>query len=126
MELLRRDPQSYFRTLVDFVNLSPSLAPDPQAANVGWGGVTLAVKRCFNGYRLGLADWRKARQPVSYFMIHRLCNVIDASVPNTWHKRVERSMKDFISQRCQAYFKSSNCALADMTGLDLAGYGYDV
>lgn len=126
IELLRCDPQSYFRKLVDFVDLNPSLAPDPQAANVGWGGVTLLVKRCFNGYRLGLADWRQARQSVGYFMVHRLCNVIDAAVPKTWHKRVERSMRDFISQRCEAYFKPSNRALADMTGLDLVSYGYDL
>lgn len=126
IELLRGDPDNYFQMLLKFIDLSPSPAPVAQAANVGWGGVTLEAKRFFNGYRIGLADWKNTSQPVSYFLVHRLCSVIDAVVPKAWHKLAEQSMKDLIAQRCEGYFECSNSALADITGLNLGDLGYSV
>jgi hypothetical protein len=124
LELLRENMREYVDAIRGFVGIDGSLLPSARLWNVGWGGVTLKVLRYLNSYNIGLADWSRPRQSLTYQMVNKLCRFIDAVVPEGLHKKVQQQMWDYVSGRCGEYFVESNRKLNEMIGININKFDY--
>ena len=125
LELLARDRREYCRRLGEFTGVPIERDIDYQPDNVGWRGVTLALRRRFNRFNLGVPDWRKPRQTLGYHLVDRLCRLVDRLTPARFHAVQDARLRRYVDGVCRGVYAKSNRRLSEMTGLDLVSLGYD-
>jgi hypothetical protein len=124
LELLRADYAGYIAAIRRFAESAVDALPSPEPRKVGWGGVTLGIRRRMNNWKVGVPDWSKSRQSITYRVVDKLCDITDGAIPARMDRWVEQSVLAYIRQRCGDYFAESNQALSEMIGMDLDKFGY--
>ncbi len=125
IELLKTASQQYMNRLTNFAGVPEQPVPSQAAANIGWGGVTLALRRTMNRMNFGIPDWRRSRQSPAYRVAVGLCKLAEAGVPHAFQERADGGLRQFIRQQVGSRFVESNAALGEMTGLNFTALGYD-
>lgn len=126
LEQLKLDMAHYIRQIYDFVGIEHQEMPNAMPRNVGSGGVTLEVVRRINRFNIGVADWSRPRQSIASRAVGKLSRILDAGVPKGAHQAIERRIKAYIDERCEAQFCQSNRRLAELLDVDLCAMGYMV
>lgn len=123
LEMLRDDAQGYLDRIYDFMDV-PSLAQaDTKARNIGRGGTALVVQRGLNAFVRPIVIERQTT--LMEKVVDRSARGINLLAPKALDRKIEAGWKAAISKRYKGLYADSNRALADQTGLDLKGYGYD-
>ena len=127
-ELLKRDALEFEQRIHDFAGTpKPAEAYHPPE-NVGLGAMTLAVNQWLNRFTRKplLPGLDYFSLPRSYRAKQRICRVLQRIIPERWHHARDQAIKAYIVNRVGSYYQQSNRRLAEMTGLDLRSFGYDV
>jgi Sulfotransferase family len=128
-EELQRDSIRFEQRVHDFAGTGAQADAQLPPRNVGAGAMTLAIMRRLNRLatkRPPMFGTEYKSLPVSFRAKQYACRVLDAVIPGSWHQRADAAIRRYIDQRVAGYYQRSNRALAELTGLDLAGLGYDL
>ena len=127
IELLREEPSEFLARLYSFCGLEiPDELDVTEKKNVSFSGPALAMKRLINRASYG------ARNPAGIVSLPARWNgmwalkTLDRLVPGWLAKRSDNRARALIDQFANGCFKESNGKTAELTGLDLAAYGYDM
>jgi hypothetical protein len=55
----------------------------------------------------------------------KTCRILNACLPAVVHRPEESRLRRFLERRFEGHYRESNRRLAEMTGTDLARWGYD-
>jgi hypothetical protein len=127
-ELLKRDSLRFEQQIHDFAGTKQRAETYLPPENVGVGAMTLSVLRRLNQFtkKPPLPGNDYFAWPRSYRAKLRICNMLERITPARWHAAKDQAIKGFIAQRVGNYYHDSNRRLAEMTGLDLGSFGYDL
>ena len=121
-ELLSADPAAFLREITDFAGARPIASPSVGRENVGLSALSAALQRRTN--RWFHRDDVNEGAPLSWPRVAAMWRGLDAlvlrSVAGPWERRLRRE----VGSLCVGRFEESNARLAEMTGLDLARFGY--
>lgn len=123
-ELLAQDPAAYVAWLAAFTGQDVPSAKAMKPANVAEGDVALGLRRVMN--RLIVNDYTSpGRQGIARLsdLAIRGINKFTPRRMNAIHAQRARAM---VAARYRGLFVASNRATADLTGLNLGEFGYDI
>lgn len=128
MEWLRRDPAGYENAVHAFAGTGAVAGAAGERVNIGHGAMTLAIARRLNRIWKRPPVWTggDGAIPLGYRIKRRLLGLMDRFLPRAVQARQDRIYKARIAARVAAVYGPSNRRLAALTGLDLAGFGYDM
>jgi hypothetical protein len=124
IERLQKDQAGFVRTILDFCGCPSRFTSEAKPNNVGRSAMALEALRALNPLCQTSplsAGWKQPRHRVAT----RLCNAVNR-LPRGWSAGIERRWKDLVARRYAGTFAESNRRLAELTGLDLASFGYDL
>ena len=119
------DPAAFLQGICAFAGVEP-LDPVPEArvVNEGYSALTVALKRRINALiradRPRTGPGRSALDRLSTKLFFRF----QRAVPPAWHRRFDDRLRDRIDQIVGDRYAGTNRRVCDLTGLDLAQYGY--
>jgi hypothetical protein len=132
-EELKADPAVFVRAVVDFGGAKPEpgaleRVQVAERANESWPPAALAAKR--------RANWlvRETRNPWAAFdaagwagsAMNDAVRAFGSRVPRSTNQRLAREMLSTVAVAVGDYYRESNARTSELTGLELAKYGYDV
>ncbi|MEM9759771.1 MAG: hypothetical protein AAF933_11095 [Pseudomonadota bacterium] len=124
LETLRNSPLEFLNRILAFCDLPDAAWVKTEAANKSWGASTVELIRKLN------APFRKRPLSPDQGLLRRTAfraaYLFDDLTPPSLHARREADIRNIIAERVGDYFGRSNLRLAEMTGLDLRGLGYDL
>jgi hypothetical protein len=125
LEHLQHDPQGYVRSVLEFCQCSGRLDRLEKPRKVGLSAAALAIRRRFNPW---IPPNPLLPQPATRAQrtVDMMVRAVDRVMPPSWSAPLERRWKEITARRYEGLFRDSNRRLAAMTGLDLAGLGYEV
>ena len=123
-EMLARDRKAFLARLTEFCGASHFDPDEPVRANIGAAGASLALKRMLN--RLVVRDPLRSRQKAGFRAVSRIAGLADRIAPAGVNRRIEQRWKDLAGARYAGLYGASNRWTAELIGVDLAAYGYDV
>ncbi len=125
IELLRKNSQSYIRSILEFCGCPGKLDRSGDAERVGLSALALEVRRRLNP----LMPNNPLTPPPSGWMQraqNKLINAINRLAPKSWSAPLERQWKAIAARRYEGMFRDSNRRLAELTDIDLAALGYEL
>ncbi|MGC8638346.1 MAG: hypothetical protein ACP5XB_00530 [Isosphaeraceae bacterium] len=127
-EMLKRNSLEFEQRIHDFAGTHRRAEARHPLENVGLGAMTLAVNQWLNRFarKPPLPGFDYFSLPRSYRAKQRICRVLQRIIPQRWHHARDQAIKTYIANRVGGYYQQSNRRLAEMTGLDLRSFGYDV
>ena len=132
-EELKADPAVFVRAVVDFGGAKPQpgaleRVQVAERVNESWPPAALAAKRW--------ANWlvRETRNPWAAFdaagwagsAMNEVVRAFGSRVPRSTNERLAREMLSTVAVAVGDYYRESNARTSELTGLELAKYGYDV
>jgi len=124
-EQLKQNRQQFLGELVGFTTNDGKVPGfGEERSNVSLGAATLELRRLLN-HMVSKPDWTNSRQPISYRLVSRIVKIADKLIPQFLQSRVENKIRMAISYNIADRYVTSNKRTAEITGLDLNGYGYD-
>ena len=125
LELLRQNAEDFIGRIARFAELSRIDVDGKTAENVGMGSVALNILRRLNMFVLinPLSPLRENRR---YQLVNKVVRKFDKIVPSTINRRLDARMKSAVSKVYADRFRTSNRRTIELTGLDLAAFGYQV
>lgn len=125
-EMLRSDPKGYFDRLGRFLDLplTPPASGTTNGDNVGRGLAAVALNRGLN--RLVRRSPLRRDAGLAWRAKDRVVRLFDRTVPRVLDARIEARLRRMIKTRYHREFAAGNRTLADMIGLELGSYGYDL
>lgn len=132
-EQFRDEPAGFMRRLVSFAGARAAEGaienlPSGRVVNVGERAVAVPITRRANlllRRRLNPGAPLDAKTRVGRSLSDGIRRVA-ATLPRALDARVERQMRTAITEKVGRGFRESNARTAELTGLDLAQYGYDL
>lgn len=123
LELLRRDPVEYIRTLQSFAGAQGNGLVDFAPVNRSLQGATLEMRRYFNR----VTQPRPLGRPASLMWRASgwICRRVDPLIPQRLHDRFEGKLRAAIEARVGDHYRASNRTLEKLTGINLGELGYD-
>jgi hypothetical protein len=128
-EHFRSDPESYVRRICQFCGAKPppTLAFS-RVENRSLGPLALSVLRRLNPFLLRTS--LNGNSPVAIRGLRgpgrALVRRLDALTPASWNERVRRRWRRYADELAEGRYAKSNRRTAELTGLDLEAFGYDV
>jgi len=129
MEMLAADPAEYWRRLTEFSGATPALSSDDfvklskekerEGFNAFTGEIARFLKPYFRMNTLG------PDHPLPTRLKEKLLRRIDPLIPASLARRVAKKQTDVLQGHVGDYYRASNRRTTKLTGLDLAGWGYD-
>lgn len=125
-EMLRADGDGFLRRLQGFAGVSEeadSRLPEAEA-NTGRSAGSLDITRTLNRFR--------TRSPLTFpdaftdRAVARLSQLSSQAIPSSRHEKSEAELKEAIRTRYEGVYAEDNARTAELTGLDLKSYGYEV
>jgi hypothetical protein len=125
MERLLKDPQGYVKSILEFCRCPGRIERLSEARRVGLSAAALTVCRGLNPWirRNPSIPWPATRAQRA---VIKLCKVINRVTPKSWSAPVERRWKETAARRYAGAFRNSNRRLAELTGIDLAAWDYEL
>ena len=132
-EFFVREPQEFVTRLVDFcgsIGTAEQIAalPFKQRANEGLSATLIGTKRWAN-----FLDERDGVNPGPLFpglaqrwQLWRVLEKWDLHRSAVRKSKAEVALKEIVARTTSGYYKESNRQTADLTGFDLAAYGYEI
>ena len=125
VELLAADPDDFLARLRAFAGAEGEATPAPRArVHAGLRAAGLPAARLANHLRRPSPRGHPVRP--SDKLVRRGARALDRALPAGLHERAERRLRARVGARYEGRFARDNAALAAMTGLDLARYGYEL
>lgn len=132
-EMFCRKPQNFVDAITDFAGAERiESLPYSESRNAGTSPFTTAALRKLNfiGRRtqlnpVPLIESHSAGKSVSDFIL-RCVALADKAVPATAQQKIHGKMKTRVAQLTGARYQESNRLTAEITGLDLKSFGYDL
>lgn len=126
-ELLKKDAIEFEDKIHSFTKTGGVADAVLPPANVGFGGLTLAVNRKLNRFIKRPPLWDSYKSlPLTFRAKERFCSLFDRITPIKWHKQADRTIRRFIADRANGYFCKSNRELSSLLDIDLGTLGYEV
>lgn len=127
-EYLRKSAAWFEQQIHDFCETGAIADEDLSPRNVGWLGVTLALRRRLNRFVHLPPKWNGGwhGRPLFHRLSYRLCDAFDQLVPARLHRAADERLKQFISERVEGYYADSNRQLGELLGIDLRALGYEM
>ena len=133
-EQLKTEPLTFVASIMQFCDLNPSQGKlqrvgTTRAYNRSLSPVSLAVRRRVNvlvRWQNRLLVGRKASKPLTNRRIRLLLERLDSILPNGWVERGRDRLDREIAASVPISFRESNRRTAELTGLNLAEWGYDL
>ena len=122
LEMLQRTPDLYVEKLCDFMDLPKAEAPDQRPRNIGRGGAALMLARYLNAFYVV--------SPLTYSpsltrrVVDKMLNITNRLAPAALGAKIERKWRAKIKTQYAGRYTESNRQTEKLTGLDLAGLGY--
>lgn len=132
-ELFLRQPLAFVQRVCHFVELAPpdgllATLPMQLRVNASRSGAAIAVKRILN--RLLVRD---RLNPGALFPLRRpepvlrtAARVTETLAPRYLNRHLEARLESHVAKAIGRRYRESNAETARRTGIDLAGWGYDV
>jgi hypothetical protein len=128
-ERLRADPRGFVAAIAGFSGgRSADDLPFGSAENRSLGPIALAVKRRLNPFcvRDSVNGNSALALPALRPVARGLARVVDWAVPRSWNRLLARRWRSFVEELVAGTYEDSNRSTAELTGLDLAAWGYAV
>ena len=127
-EMLRSEPEQFVSRICEVCGTSvPEGLDYSRRDNVSYTGPVLAVKRWFNLFFMRGPMNPGCIIPVGEnWIVRELFKLSNRLVPGFVRRWSDRRMLARIARAAGERYRESNARTAEMTGLDLAGYGYDM
>jgi hypothetical protein len=127
-ESLGPDPVAFVARISSLAGVAaPASVPDGRR-NVGLSGVSVGAKRRFNFWFA-----RDAVNPAAPFDWPRVAHGVrvridrvDSKLPAGWRTRSDRRLEAAVRAETEGRYADSNRRTAELTGLDLASFGYEL
>ena len=126
IEMLRADPDAFLARLQAFAGVAPGVSRTMPGGreHVGGGAASLGTVRRLNHLRRPSPRGHPVR--LSDKAVRRAGRALTRALPRGLHEAQARRLRARIDARYRGRFAEGNAALAAMTGLGLARYGYEV
>jgi Sulfotransferase family len=132
-EQFRDDPEAFVRDLISFSGAEPEPGAlerlqVSERINESWSPAALAVKRRANWLvREYWNPWAAldARGTMGS-AINDAVRAFGTRMPRSTNDRISREMLSTIAESVGDYYRESNARTAELTGIELSQYGYDV
>tara|TARA_B100000029_G_scaffold71396_2_gene63328 strand:- start:104 stop:1021 length:918 start_codon:yes stop_codon:yes gene_type:complete len=128
LELLTQDQDEFVRRIASFsgANLSPTL-PESQRMNESWPELGIAMKRYLNPFIFStiLNGYSPLRIKGLWRLQVMFPRCFNRFLRNSLSARIRRRWQRQIEEATRGYYAESNRATADISGVDLAGMGYE-
>lgn len=125
-ELLQSRPKKFIDRVVDFTDAQGSLKLPQRRMNVSPSSFSLALKRRAN--RLFVKNTFNPVPilgvPGANALLHRMSYYLDSVVPKSTLLRHEKLLRQRTKREVGRRYARSNAITAELTGLDLRGFGY--
>jgi hypothetical protein len=128
-ERFRKNRPEFLSAIMEFAGAGAMPEPlQDSAHNRGYCAFTMAGKRAFNLFFVG--NRLNPVTPIRWQKLDRAGRVafrwLDGFVPGPVRRWGDARLKGQIERATEGVFEESNRAVAEMTGLDLAAYGYSM
>jgi hypothetical protein len=123
-EELLTHPQLVCDQISNFLGIKAFTAPSVDKARVGNKGLVLEFRRFWNSYNIGVPDWSKPNQSISYRLISKLERIIEKLTPKFIDDHIEKEISTVVNSVCADRFESSNKALKKIIDKDIKTFGY--
>jgi hypothetical protein len=123
-ELFRRDPVDFCNSILAFMDLSPVADLPTEAERVSRGAAEIALTRYAN-----LFFYRgnsNPAAPVHWPIARRVARGIGRVMPGGVDRVIDRRRRRWIEQAIGDRFGESNRRTAELSGFDLAAFGYSI
>jgi hypothetical protein len=128
-EFLMADPTGFVRAIAEHTGVTPPQDVPLEKENVALPALSLAVLRRFN-FVMGKVAPKVMSGPIADSTTrqrtHRALQRFGRYAPAGLSKRIERTWRSQIAELASGRFAQSNRITQELTGLELATYGYEL
>ena len=121
-EWLQRDAGEFARRVIDFIGSPARGTPDAAVSNPGYGGLTITLRRWSN--LVAGRDFHSGHDPAAGQLAQRVFHRLDRHLPASLQRWCDGRIRSIIDTAIGDRFARSNRRTQELTGLDLAGFGY--
>lgn len=123
-EMLGSEPDRYLAMLSDFTGRKARATSSSDRDHVGEGEWALALRRSVN--RMLVNDHTTPGRQGLVKLANRVIRVVNRLTPQSMNAGRVRASRDMVQTRYEGLFADSNRETAQITGLTLKAYGYDM
>lgn len=123
-ERLRHDQDAFVRDICEFCEVDPPVLPVESNMYTAYGAKTTLVKRQLNKIFV-----RNSLNPAARYYVknHEFrFDRLDNRMPRVLDDRIRAGWRAVVGESVEGRYERSNARLAELTGLDLGGYGYAI